>query len=181
MPEIGHFHRLQSLISGLADSGIKVNVFTHRKFELQIKDAGGVFFDLFSKYSLEQADNTSFPIPCRFVSFAAAYARQICRDVERTRPSLLIHDSFAVIGQVVATLLSIPRAKVKDAFVTGVKNKRGLEMVKAIIVVRQTCTVNDIIAFCKEHLADYKIPRIVEFMDTIPTDVMGKVIRSQIE
>jgi MGT family glycosyltransferase len=112
MPEIGHFHRLQSLISTLAAKRITVNVFTHRMFELNVKRAGGVFFDLFSKYPLEEADNASFPIPCRFVSFAAAYARQICRDVEKTRPSLVIHDTFAVIGQVVATLLGIPRISI---------------------------------------------------------------------
>jgi UDP:flavonoid glycosyltransferase YjiC (YdhE family) len=112
MPEIGHFHRLQSLISGLAGKHITVNVFTHRMFKPGVKRAGGVFFDLFSKYPLESVDSTSFPIPCRFVSFAAAYAGQVCRDVERTRPSLVIHDTFAVIGQVVATLLGIPRISV---------------------------------------------------------------------
>jgi MGT family glycosyltransferase len=112
MPEVGHFQRLQPLISGLFSKHIAVNVFTHRMFELNVKRAGGVFFDLFSKYSLENVDNTSFPIPCRFVSFAAAYAGQICRDVEKTRPSLVIHDTFAVIGQVVATLLGIPRISI---------------------------------------------------------------------
>jgi UDP:flavonoid glycosyltransferase YjiC (YdhE family) len=112
MPEVGHFQRLQSLISGLSSKHIAVNVFTHRMFELNVKRAGGVFFDLFSKYPLENIDNTSFPIPCRFVSFAAAYAEQVCRDVEKTRPSLVIHDTFAVIGQVVATLLDIPRISI---------------------------------------------------------------------
>jgi long-chain acyl-CoA synthetase len=72
-------------------------------------------------------------------------------------------------------------SKVKDAFVIGVKNRRGLEVVKAIVVAQPDCTVNDIIIFCKERLADYKIPRIIEFRDKIPSDVMGKVIWSQIE
>ena len=62
MPEVGHFQRLQSLISGLSTKHIVVNVFTHRMFEPKVKRAGGIFFDLFSKYSLEQADNTSFPV-----------------------------------------------------------------------------------------------------------------------
>lgn len=112
MPETGHFHRLQSLISGLTRSGITGNVFTHRKFELQVARAGGVFFDLFSKYPLEHADSTSLPVPCRFVTYAATYARQICRDVEKIQPSLVIHDTFAVIGRLVATLLGIPRVNV---------------------------------------------------------------------
>lgn len=112
MPEIGHFNRLKSLISGLNRRGITAYVFTHRNFEPQVVRAGGIFFDLFSKYPLEQADDTSFPVPCRFVSYAATYARQICHDVERIQPSLVIHDTFAVIGRLVATLLDIPRVNV---------------------------------------------------------------------
>lgn len=112
MPEEGHFQRLRSLIFGLTRSGIAAHVFTHRKFGPQVERAGGVFFDLFSKYPLEQADATSFPVPCRFVSFAATYAEQIRCDVEKTRPSLVIHDTFAVIGCVVAKLLGIPRVNV---------------------------------------------------------------------
>jgi long-chain acyl-CoA synthetase len=77
------------------------------------------------------------------------------------------------------TLLSYP--KVKDAYVTGVKNKRGLEIVKALIVAHPDCTAGEIITFCRDRLADYKIPRLIEFRDTIPVDVMGKVIRSVIE
>jgi len=75
-------------------------------------------------------------------------------------------------------LLACP--KVKDAFVTGVKSKRGLEMVKALVVAQPGCGVNDIIAFCRERLADYKIPRVIEFRDSLPSDIMGKVFESQI-
>ncbi len=83
MPEIGHFNRLKSLISGMNRRGIKAHVFTHRDFEPQVVRSGGIFFDLFSKYPLEQADDTSFPVPCRFVSYAATYTKQICHEVER--------------------------------------------------------------------------------------------------
>jgi hypothetical protein len=76
MAEIGHFNRLQSLISGLAQRGIAAHVFTHRQFEPQVSRAGGIFFDLFLKYPLEEADDTSFPVPCRFVSFAGRYGKQ---------------------------------------------------------------------------------------------------------
>jgi UDP:flavonoid glycosyltransferase YjiC (YdhE family) len=110
MPEIGHFNRLKSLISGMNRKGIKAHVFTHRNFEPQVVRSGGIFFDLFSKYPLEQADNTSYPVPCRFVSYAAT--SEICHDVERIQPSLVIHDTFAVIGRLVATLLGIPRVNV---------------------------------------------------------------------
>jgi len=72
----------------------------------------------------------------------------------------------------------VSHPKVKEAFVAGIKNRRDMELVKAFVVAEPDCTVNDIIKFCKEHLADYKIPRIIEFKDAIPSNVMGKVIWS---
>lgn len=112
MPEEGHFQRLLPLISGLARGGTEAHVFTHRKFRPQVERAGGNFFDLFSKYPLERADDESRPIPCRFVTFAGKYADEIRRDVEKIGPSLVIHDTFAVIGRVMAMLLGIPRVNV---------------------------------------------------------------------
>jgi MGT family glycosyltransferase len=112
MPEDGHFQRLRPLISGLASSGVTAHVFTHSVFRSQVERAGGIFFDLFSKYPLEQADDESLPLPSRFVTFAGRYAGEICQAVEKIRPSLVIHDTFAVIGRVIATLLGIKRVNV---------------------------------------------------------------------
>ena len=77
------------------------------------------------------------------------------------------------------TLLLYP--KVKDAYVTGVKNRRGMEIIKAIIVAHPDCTAKEIVTFCRDRLAAFKIPRHIEFIETIPVDVMGKVIRSLVE
>jgi acyl-CoA synthetase (AMP-forming)/AMP-acid ligase II len=77
------------------------------------------------------------------------------------------------------TLLLHP--KVQDAYVTGVKNRRGIEVIKAIIVAHPDCTAKDIVTFCKDRLAAFKIPRLIQFIDSIPVDVMGKVIRSVVE
>ncbi len=112
MPEIGHFQRLCPLISGLSGSGVTAHVFTHAMFKPQVERAGGVFFDLFSRYPLERADHESLPLPSRYVTFAAKHAEEIRRDVEKTGASLVIHDAFAVVGRVVASLLDIPRVNV---------------------------------------------------------------------
>jgi UDP:flavonoid glycosyltransferase YjiC (YdhE family) len=112
MPEEGHFHRLRPLISGMAAEGFTAHVFTHSRFRSHVERAGGTFVDLFGKYPLEAADDESLPVPCRFVSFAGHYAKQILHDLERTRPSLVIADTFAVIGRVVATRLDIPYVNV---------------------------------------------------------------------
>ncbi len=112
MPENGHFQRLRSLITGLAGRGLDVHVFTHQKFASQVRGAGGIFFDLFSKYPLEAVDRESLPVPCRYVTFAGRYAQQVFSEVEKTKPSLIVHDTFAVIGQVIANLTGIPRVTV---------------------------------------------------------------------
>jgi len=109
MPETGHFQRLRPLLAGLAQVGVEAHVFTHRRFAADVKRAGSTFHDLFAKYPLEQADDTSLPVPCRFVTFAGTFAGQIRREVEKLRPSLVVHDSFAVIGRVMASLLHLPR------------------------------------------------------------------------
>ena len=40
-----------------------------------------------------------------------------------------------------------------------------------------TATEAEIIAFCRDRLAGYKVPRAVEFRESLPTSVVGKVLR----
>jgi long-chain acyl-CoA synthetase len=69
--------------------------------------------------------------------------------------------------------------KVREAHVVGMKSDRGTEIIKATLVTQQDCTVQEIIRYCKDKLADFKIPRIIELRDNIPRDLMGKVILYQ--
>jgi long-chain acyl-CoA synthetase len=66
--------------------------------------------------------------------------------------------------------------KVREAVVFGVKNRRGTEIIKAIIVAQPDCKLNEVIGYCRGRLAEYKIPRLVDFRDDIPRDIMGKVV-----
>jgi len=56
------------------------------------------------------------------------------------------------------------------------------ELAKAYIVLKTGSTpeVDDIIAFCREHLAAYKVPRAVQFVDDLPTTSTGKVMRREL-
>lgn len=112
MPEAGHFQRLRPLVSDLVRRGIEAHVFTDRRFELEVELAGGRFVDLFAAYPLEDVDSESVPVPCRYVSFAGGYAEEIAGDLEELGPSLVIHDTFAVIGHVVGRLLGVPYVNV---------------------------------------------------------------------
>ncbi|MGD2148126.1 MAG: long-chain fatty acid--CoA ligase [Anaerolineae bacterium] len=70
--------------------------------------------------------------------------------------------------------------QVKEAAVVGVpvSVEKG-ERVKAFIVPKEgeTPTEEDIIAFCRENLAPYKVPRYVEFRDELPKTMVGKILR----
>jgi MGT family glycosyltransferase len=68
--------------------------------------------DLFAGRPIDAADATSRPVPCRFVSFAAHYAGSVAQQAASLRPGLVVHDTFAVIGPVVANALALPRVAV---------------------------------------------------------------------
>jgi long-chain acyl-CoA synthetase len=69
--------------------------------------------------------------------------------------------------------------KVQEVVVAGIKDKYMGESVKAYIVLREgeTATEEDIISFCKERLAAYKVPRKVEFRKELPKTMIGKILR----
>ncbi|HNS52826.1 MAG TPA: AMP-binding protein [Anaerolineae bacterium] len=71
---------------------------------------------------------------------------------------------------------------VAEVSVAGVADERLDEAVKAWIVLRpgQSVTVDEIRAFCKERLTGYKVPRLVEFRDSLPKTMVGKVLRREL-
>ena len=112
LPEPSHLAKLLPLVSGLAAAGHAVHVFSHRGFSTQIEAAGARCIDLYSRYPLEAVDFNSVPKACRYVTYAAHYADAVCEDMRRLRPDVIIYDTFAVIGYVVARCLSIPYVNV---------------------------------------------------------------------
>ena len=71
---------------------------------------------------------------------------------------------------------------VAAAAVIGVPDKLYGEDVAAFVVFKpgETATADDIIAFCKRHLADYKCPKTVHFLDQIPKGPTGKLLKREL-
>lgn len=67
--------------------------------------------------------------------------------------------------------------KVRDVVVLGKPHEVYGEMVKAVVVGEPDCSSEEIIAVCAKHLAEYKIPRVVEFRAEIPKSPLGKILR----
>ena len=65
------------------------------------------------------------------------------------------------------------------AAVTGVPDEVKGELAKAYVVRKPGTTVTreDLVAHCREHLAAYKIPRAVQFVDEVPITASGKIMR----
>src|SRR5579884_2208948 len=111
-PYAGHAGPLRPLVAGLADRGLTPYVFTSRGFAEAFERVGGRFVDLFGRYPLEEADDESLPVMSRHVTFAAHYAADLVREVRELRPSIVVYDTFAVVGRVVATALGLPYVNV---------------------------------------------------------------------
>lgn len=112
MPEEGHLRRLLPLVRGLHQRGHPVHVYTDDRFLPQVQSAGGILEDLFRRWPLDAADSESRPVPCRYVSFAGHYGAEIVEAVRPLAPVLVLYDTFALVGRLVATALGVPGVNV---------------------------------------------------------------------
>jgi long-chain acyl-CoA synthetase len=69
--------------------------------------------------------------------------------------------------------------KIADAVSVGIADEYRGETVKAYVVVKEGESVSEaeIIDFCKEKLAAYKAPKMVEFRSELPKSAVGKILR----
>jgi long-chain acyl-CoA synthetase len=69
--------------------------------------------------------------------------------------------------------------KVQEVVVAGLPDRYRGETVKAYVVLKagETATPEEIMEFCKGKLAKFKVPTTVEFRDTLPKSMVGKILR----
>jgi|GEM_PF-38502 long-chain acyl-CoA synthetase len=95
--------------------------------------------------------------------------------VERKK-DLIIRGGMNIFPRDVEEVLARHPA-VLEAAVIGVPSERLGEEVKAFVVLRpgQQVSAEELIAFSREYLANYKTPRFIEFVPSLPRNAVGKV------
>jgi long-chain acyl-CoA synthetase len=73
--------------------------------------------------------------------------------------------------------------KIKEGAAVGLPDPYRGETIKAFVVPKpgETLTEEEVIAYCKEQLAPYKVPKRVEFMEDLPKSNIGKVLRRKLK
>jgi long-chain acyl-CoA synthetase len=96
--------------------------------------------------------------------------------VDRMKDMILV-SGFNVYPNEVEEVLAM-HPGVLEAAVIGLPDEQSGEMVAAYVVRKdETLTVEELRKFCRENLTGYKIPRRIEFRDSLPKTNVGKVLR----
>ena len=92
------------------------------------------------------------------------------------------HKGYRVSASEVEAILQ-NHPTVIGACVVGVPDKKVGERIKAIVVLKEDAKGvggTDLIKWCREHLASYKVPGYIEFRDMLPKSKVGKLLRREI-
>ncbi|MBN1627557.1 MAG: AMP-binding protein [Deltaproteobacteria bacterium] len=93
---------------------------------------------------------------------------------------IIKYRGYAVFPAEVEDLLH-QHPDIKDAAVIGVTDRKGDETVKAFIELYPesigNVTEKDIHLWAKKNMAHHKVPSIIEFRDSLPVNILGKVLR----
>jgi len=71
---------------------------------------------------------------------------------------------------------------VLEAAVIGIPDPYWVEKVHAVVATKKgaSATAEELIAFCKKHIASYKAPKSVEFIDALPKNPSGKILKREL-
>ena len=98
--------------------------------------------------------------------------------VDRKKDMILGAGGFNIYPREIEDVL-YEHPKVKEVAAVGVPVGEKGERPKVYIVLKEgeTATEEEIIQFCRENLAPYKVPKFVEFRDELPKTMVGKILR----
>ncbi len=97
------------------------------------------------------------------------------RIVGRVKDMFIVGGFNAYPAEIENALVRHPA--VQQAAVIGVPDQRLGEVGMAFVVVSDDVSGDDIIGWCRNEMANYKVPRVVEIVDALPVNATGKVVK----
>lgn len=97
------------------------------------------------------------------------------------KKDLIIRGGFNVYPREVEEVL-YQHPAIREAATIGIPDEKYGEEIKAVVALKsgQDVTADDIIAYCKQHLAAFKYPRIVSIVESLPKGPTGKILRREL-
>jgi len=92
------------------------------------------------------------------------------------------HKGYRISASEIEAILQENPAVIASC-VVGVPDERTGERVKAYVVLKEDIkgiTGYELIRWCRERLAPYKVPQYIEFRDMLPKSKVGKLLRREI-
>ena len=92
------------------------------------------------------------------------------------KKDMIVVSGFKVFPNEIEAVLTLHEAVI-EAGCIGVPDDRSGQAVKAFVVTRTSLSTEQIVAFCRERLTPYKVPKYVEFRPALPKTNIGKILR----
>ncbi len=104
-------------------------------------------------------------------------AKGLVRILDRKKDMVLVSGFNVYPNEIEGVIARLPG--VAECAVVGIPDARSGEVVKAFIVRPSdgTLTADAVLAHCRESLAAYKVPKVVEFIAELPKSAVGKILR----
>lgn len=101
------------------------------------------------------------------------------RVVDRKKDMVIV-SGFKVFPNEVEDIVQL-HPKVKECAAVGIPNEKSGEVIKLFVVKKdKSLSKNELMDYCKENLTGYKMPKEVEFRDSLPKTNVGKILRREL-
>ena len=99
--------------------------------------------------------------------------------VDRKKDLVIVSGFNVYPNEIEAVLAEHP--DVMEVAVIGVPDEQTGEAVRAVVASRNPAlTAGDLIAYCRERLTGYKVPKQIVFMEQLPKSTVGKILRAEL-
>jgi acyl-CoA synthetase (AMP-forming)/AMP-acid ligase II len=104
----------------------------------------------------------------------------LLRIVGRAKDMFIVGGFNAYPAEIENLMLAHPA--IRSVAVIGTPDERLGEVGMAFVVLEDgaAATAEEIIAWSRDHMANYKAPRRVEFLDALPLNATGKVVKEEL-